>query len=46
MKELSENHLPATLKKFEERALRNGVEKGWIVGQNVRLTHTHTVTHT
>lgn len=36
MKELNENHLPTTLKKLEARAVQNGAEKGWLVGQNVK----------
>lgn len=35
MKELSETYLPATLKKLEETIMKNGSEKGWIVGQKV-----------
>lgn len=35
MKDLSENYLPATFKKMEVMVMKNGVEKGWIVGQNV-----------
>lgn len=38
MKELTENHLPATLKKFEITAAKNNSDKGWIVGQNVSTT--------
>lgn len=36
MKELTEDHLPTTLKKLEVQAVQNGAENGWIVGQNVR----------
>ena len=35
MKDLTENYLPTTLKKMEIMVMKNGAEKGWIVGQNV-----------
>lgn len=37
MKDLSENYLPATLKKMEIMVMKNGAEKCWIVGQNVSV---------
>jgi hypothetical protein len=36
--ELIGSHLPVTLTKLEKQATLNGSEKGWIVGENVRVT--------